>query len=480
MGRPRSAATMQDVEVVDVAGVGRAPVRPREAPRVTAPPRGQGRRRRWWAVAVCAVVALAAVEVAGRVSSVEERVAVPAGMLAALDGPPWTRWRVPAARTDDVVAAGDVLVVAAVRDRRFGLVAHDVASGETRWDRDLGAVAGTRPLTSCPHGGGDVGGVLLCVVEPPPEPRQPRDVVADAPVPAPARRWARVLALDAATGAPLGSWSTSGRLVGAGRVADDLVLLHVDEDGRARVSRHDGTTGALRWSHRADDPMRLRSGIVSGADLRVTPEFVLVQGWTATVLDVRDGSLLASSPPASFSVGSLGEEVFATWTGGAGVTVRDGQGEPLFTDRALFPALTATDGAPDDLVVLDEGGTVVGRSLPDGDELWRLDTYRTPRTQVAGRLLLLGVDGYQVVDARTGQVAWQTPERGLMWWSPVTDGEVVLGPGRSGQGRQTVEARGLADGRLLWTVPLPDDVREVSALGGHLLVRTREDLLLLR
>lgn len=439
------------------------------------------RYRRRLAAAVAVLVALVAVEVAGRAASVDARVeAVPAGMLAVMDAPPWERWRAPAGRGDDVLAATGVVAVAGVRDRRFQVVAHDVVTGVARWEQDLGEVAGTRPLTTCPHDDADVGDVLLCVVEPPPVPRQPGQASAAAPVPAPDRRRARVSALDAATGETLGTWTTSGRLVGAGRIADDLVLLRVDEDGHARVSRHDGVTGALRWTHRATDPMRLRTGIVSGAELRVTPAFVLVQGWTATVLDADDGTELAESPPASFAVGALGDGVFATWTGGEGVTVHDRRGQELFADRALLPSLASTDGTPPDVLVLDEGGTVVGRSLPDGAELWRLDSYRAPRAQAAGRVLLLGVDGVQVVDARTGQVAWESPYRTLMWWSPVTDGRLVLTPGRAAGGAHTVEARDLGDGRLVWSLPLGPTTRAVQAVGGHLLLRTRDEVVLVR
>jgi hypothetical protein len=99
--------------------------------------------------------------------------------------------------------------------------------------------------------------------------------------------------------------------------------------------------------------------------------------------------------------------------------------------------------------------------------------------QAGGHLLLLGVDGYQVVAARTGAVEWQSPERVLMWWAPLTDGRVVLAAGRSGTGRPTMEARRLADGELEWVLPVEEGVRSVSAVGGHLLLRSRDELILL-
>ena len=98
--------------------------------------------------------------------------------------------------------------------------------------------------------------------------------------------------------------------------------------------------------------------------------------------------------------------------------------------------------------------------------------------EAGGRLVLLGVDGYQVVDVRSGELAWETPGRVLMWWAPLTDGTVVLGAGRTGAGAPTVEARRLSDGALEWALPLPEGVRSVTSVGGHLVLRTREELIL--
>lgn len=484
MGRARSAATMQDVEMVDVAETSSAP-RPARAtrgraggPGRTGDERRAGRRRRRLAVGVAVLVAFGVLEVVGRVTAVEPVAQVPAGMVAPLDGPQWARWRAPAARDDDVLAASGALVVSGVRDRRLAVVAYDERTGDRRWSRDLGAVAATRPLTGCPHDGGGVGDLVLCVVEPPLDPRETwrRGTVR---FPAPEERWARVSAVLAATGEVVGSWRVEGRLIGVRRVADDLVVLSVGADGRARVGRYDGLTGDRLWWYRSAAPLRLREGIVTGAELRVTEEFVLVQGWSATVLDADDGTELTSTPPTAYALGSLGGSVFGTWTNGVGATVRDARGRELFTARALFPVLAASDGEPRDVLVLDEGGALVGRSVVDGRELWRLETYRAVRLRAAGHLLLLGVDGYQVADARTGEVAWESPVRALMWWAPLTDGRTVLAPGRSGGGSPTLEARRLDDGHLEWSMPLEEGVRSVGAVGGHLVLRTRHELVVL-
>jgi hypothetical protein len=415
--------------------------------------------------------------VVGRAAAPAPPAVVAPGMLAPLDGPPWARWRIPVARSADVLAATGALVVSGVRDRRFQVSGYDEGSGERLWTRDLGPVAGTRPLTGCPHAAADVGPVVLCVVEPP--------VGAGGwshgtvPFPAPDERWAQVSALDAATGDVLGRWTVSGRLAAVERVGDDLVVLRVGADGHARVGRYAGADGHRLWWYRGTSPLRLREGIVSGSELRVNESFVLLQGWSATVLDAADGDELTATPARSFVVGSLSAEVFGTWSSADGGVVHDRTGRPLFTSRALFPTLTASDGDPPGVLVMDEGGTLVGRSVPDGAVLWRHDTYRAARVQAGGHLLLLGVDGYQVVAARTGAVEWQSPERVLMWWAPLTDGRVVLAAGRSGTGRPTMEARRLADGELEWVLPVEEGVRSVSAVGGHLLLRSRDELILL-
>ncbi|WP_158373051.1 PQQ-binding-like beta-propeller repeat protein [Cellulosimicrobium cellulans] len=460
---------MQDVELVDVTDRPRAPGRPR-----TWLPR-PAHRRRWVALVVVLGLVVAGALV-GRAAAPDAPVVVAPGMLAPLDGPPWARWRVPVARSADVLAASGALVVSGVRDRRFAVAAYDEESGERLWTRDLGPVAGTRPLTGCPHASADVGPVVLCVVEPP--------VVAGGghgtvPFPAPDERWAQVSALDATTGDVLGRWTVSGRLAAVERIGDDLVVLRVGADGHARVGRYAGADGHRVWWYRGSSPLRLREGIVSGSELRVNDAFVLLQGWSATVLDAADGEELIASPRGSFVVGSLSRDVFGTWSSGDGGVVRDRTGRPLFTSRALFPAVTATDGDPSDVLVMDEGGTLSARSIPGGTELWRHDTYRAVRLQAGGHLLLLGVDGYQVVAARTGTVEWESPERVLMWWAPLTDGTLVLAAGRSGTGTPTMEARRLADGGLEWVLPIEQGVRSVTAVGGHLVLRSRDELILL-
>jgi hypothetical protein len=388
------------------------------------------------------------------------------------------RWSVPAQRTDQVLAATGVLVVSAVRDRRFTVRGYDELSGALVWQQDLGEAAGTRPLTGCPHDDQDVGDVVLCVVEPPVVVTEPwvRDVV---PFPAPDERWARVFALDAATGAVLGSWTRSGRLAAVERLGDDLVVMEVADDGHARVGRFSGRDGRQVWTYRSPGQLRLRDGIVSGTEVRVNEAFVLMQGWSATVLDATDGTELSRTPSSWFVVGSLAGDVYGTWSSARGGVIRDRDGDELFATRALPPTIAASDGEPDDVLVLDEGGELVGRSLPEGEELWRLDTYRAVRLQSAGYLLLLGVDGYQVVDVRTGRVQWESPARVLMWWAPLSDGETIVAAGRSGSGEPTVEGRRLADGSLRWTLPLTDTARSLSAVGGHLVLRTRDELVLL-
>lgn len=479
MGRPRSRATMQDVELVDVADRSSAPADgDRPGPRAPRRAAAHPHRRRWTIVLVTVALVLAGVVTVGRAASRDvARPQLAAGMLMPLAGPPWSRWSAEVPRGDDVLAATGVLVTSAVRQGRFQVTAWDVDTGERRWQRDLGPVAGTRPLTGCPHDDDGVGDLVVCVVEPPVVPTDPANP-STVPFPAPDERWARVSAIDATTGEERGTWTLVGRLAAVERIGDDVVVLTVGPDGHARVARYSADGGHLRWWHRGGDRIRLREGIVSGSELRVNDAFVLVQGWSATVLDADDGTEIAGSPPSWFVIGALQDELFGTWSSGEGGAVRDRHGRELFRTDALFPALTATDREPSDVLVMDEGGELVGRLLPGGGELWRVETYRAARLQAGGRLVLLGVDGYQVVDVRSGELAWETPGRVLMWWAPLTDGTVVLGAGRTGDGAPTVEARRLSDGALEWALPLPDGVRSVTSVGGHLVLRTRDELIL--
>jgi hypothetical protein len=474
---------MQDVELVDVAEDSRAPGRAR--PAAGADPHDphdpeHPHRRRWLVVAVTVALVVGGVVSVGRAAPREAVPAtvVPAGMVAPLDGPPWSRWTVPVPRSDDLLAATGVLVSSSIREGRFHVTAWDVETGDQAWEQDLGPVSGNRPLTGCPQEGGDVGDLVVCVVEPP-------VVVGEgwsrgtAPFPAPDDRWARVFAISASTGEVRSTFTVFGRLGAIERLGDDVVVMTVAPDGHARVARYAAEGGRLRWWHRASEPLRLREGIVTGSEMRVTEEFVLVQGWSALVLDAQDGTEMSSSPPTWLVLGGLSGDLFGTWTGGRGGVVHDRDGRELFTSRALFPGMTATDGQPDDVLVLDSGSSLMGRALPSGAELWRYETYRAARLQVDGRLVLLGVDGYQVLDVRTGELEWESPFRVLMWWAPLTDGELVLAAGRAGDGSTTIEARQLDDGELAWVYPLPEGARSVEAIGGHLLVRTRDDLTLL-
>lgn len=476
---------MQDVELVDVADRPRAPGRPRtwlppappDDPAAPGPAAPAHPHRRGWVALLVVLGLVVAGTLVGRAATPAPPGVVAPGMLAPLDGPPWARWRAQVPRSADVLAASGALVASGVRDRRFQVTGYDERTGETLWARDLGPVAGTRPLTGCPHAGGDVGPVVLCVVEPPVVPGQ--DSRGTVPFPAPDERWAQVTAIDAATGDVLGQWELAGRLASLERLGDDLVVLRVGADGHARVGRYGGADGARHWWFRGESALRLREGIVSGSEMRVNDSFVLLQGWSATVLDAADGHELVTTPPGWFVVGSLSQELFGTWSSGEGGVVRDRRGRALFHSKALFPTITATDGAPEDVLVMDEGGQLVGRSVPGGAELWRTDTYRAVRLQAGGHLLLLGVDGYQVVAAGTGALEWESPGRVLMWWAPLTDGTVVLAAGRSGAGRPTMEARRLADGELEWVLPVEEGVRSVTAVGGHLVLRSRDELIVL-
>jgi outer membrane protein assembly factor BamB len=373
-----------------------------------------------------------------------------------------------------------------VRQGRFVATGLDVVSGAQRWVRDLGVVSGVRPLTGClpadgaPGTTGGTDGVLLCAVEAPRVADRAGEATTGSGEVSP---WPltelRVTALVADTGEVVGEWRDRSRLLDLARVDDDLVLLTADAAGVARVERRAGATGEVRWGRTGTEPLRLRQGAAARPSVQVSTSFVLVQAWSAIVLDAQDGSEVVAPPAGRVVIGALSGDRVAVWSSGAGGRVYDAEGTELFRTPTLFPPLAASDGSAPEVLVLDEGGSVVGRSLPDGAELWRLDTYRSVRLVAGGSVVLVGVDGYQVVDARTGEPRWELPYRELMWWAPISDGSLVLGPGRTATGAPTVEARRLDDGTVAWTLPLDPGVRAVSAVGGHLVVRTRDELVML-
>jgi outer membrane protein assembly factor BamB len=453
-----------------------------------------GHRRRLVVLLVVGVLVAGGALVADRLGGGGERVqAVPPGMLARIEQPPWQRWSAPVETGDVLVPVGDVLVVTAVRLGRFTVTGLDATDGSTRWTQDLGPVAGARPLTGCraadgPTGEGAAstipqdepaqaaGTVLLCAVE---GPRTLERRGASA-VGAPGTGWPTtdllVTALAADTGEPMGEWRHRGRLLDVARAGDDLVLLSADHQGVARVERRSGASGEVRWWYEDDAPLRLRAGAAARPQLQVSDTFVLVQSWSVLVLAAEDGEVVLRPPRDSVVVGALEGELVSTWTPGVGGVVRDAAGEQVFRTRVLFPPLVVSDAAASDVMVLDEGGSIVARSLPEGEEIWRLDTFRSVRIVAGGSVVLLGVDGYEVVDLATGQVRWELPFRDLMWWAPLTDGTLVLGPGRTASGDPTIEARRLSDGEVAWTVPLEPGTRTVTAAGGHLLLRSRDAL----
>ncbi|HEY0218116.1 MAG TPA: hypothetical protein VGC57_17120 [Cellulomonas sp.] len=503
---------MHDVEIVDVE-VPSAPRAPRpsrparrstgtSAPHPHLQPRGPDRARAR-AVVLLVVAGLLAggalvVDRLGRGGDVVPAAAP--GMLAPIDQPPWVRWRAAVDRSDDVQVGGGTLVVTAVRQGRLIVTGRDVVSGEVRWTQDLGPVAGSRPLTGCrvddgstrvdgapappdePVASGAAATVLLCAVQ---TPRAPGGGTADPggpdrdPAVGAELSDVRVTAIALDGGATLGSWRLHAAIVDLARVGDDLVVLTSGPDGSARVQRRAGSTGDVLWSYRSAEPLRFRVGAAQRPELRVNAAFVLVQSWSVIVLGAPDGRELVASPHGWVVVGGVSGDLIGTWSAGQGGTVRDRGGDVVLRTRALFPSRMITDGSAPEVLVLDEGGTVAARALPDGVALWSRETFRSVRMVAGGQLVLLGMDGFSVVDARTGELAWELPGHELMWWLPLSDGSLVLAPGRDGSGAPVVQARRLADGEVAWALPLDPEVRSVDALGGHLVVRTWDELMVL-
>jgi outer membrane protein assembly factor BamB len=91
-------------------------------------------------------------------------------------------------------------------------------------------------------------------------------------------------------------------------------------------------------------------------------------------------------------------------------------------------------------------------------------------------LVVSGPDRYGVLDATDGDALWEVDAGATVDWAPVSDGTLVLGPGTSPEGAPELWGRGLRDGVRYWSVALPEGVRRVDSVGGHLVVRTDTDV----
>lgn len=431
------------------------------------------RTRRWPWLSVAALVALGALLVAGnavdsRQRALADRIAAVPGLVRPMQDAPVELWRAAAAEGPGTVlqASGSVVLVS-LRAAVWWVTAYEPRSGAQRWTVPVAPTTSDGgPVTvRCPWAAGIDDGVVLCIAG------GPRDSAAPA----------RVIALDAVGGRPLGRWAVDGPVIGVARVGDDLVLGSVRPDGRVRVQRSDGLTGTLRWEHvTADVVDDTASGRV--AEVAVGPRRTVVRGAGSEVLDDATGSVLVTAP--------VGVELqvvdapggFATFGGiQGGRLYRDGS-DSWVTLRGRAVQLEADDGSAPGLLVVDTGPQLRGVDRVTGTVRWQLPT-DLDAVAVASGVLVTAADGvYGAVDVRTGAALWQVRaglEGGARTWVPRTDGTQVIGLEVASGGALAIVGRGLRDGIRTWSVPAPVGTDRLDTVGGRLLARGPADVVVL-
>lgn len=432
--------------------------------------------RRWWPVVVVVALAVAAASVAidRRDAARSDRIAAVAGMIRPLGTAPSVLWRAGGSAADDVLAAGGALVVVGPRQDVWRAVSLDPATGAVRWSRVLAAVAlaGTEGgQVQCPHTGADVGAVVVCVVT------DPTPVYTDGNAPRPGTRTVtnRVVALAAADGGLLGQWTFSGTAIAVARAGDDVVVATTGDDRFVEIARRDARTGQVVWQHRSG----AAESTAGAAQVEVGRQLVLLTGATSAVLDAATGTEIFSEPSLSYVLTAAVGDRFVTWSTPHGGMLHGATGAPVFAVPG-FPAVQlADDGSAADVLVIDQGQSIVGDDAGTGRPLWSAVTGLDPVLTVDHRLVLAAGPRVGVLDLRTGALVWSRAPGESLVGRPLSDGALVVAMAMTVDGSAQIEAYGLSDGVPYWSLTLPDDVQGMSAQGGHLLVHATDGLVAL-
>jgi outer membrane protein assembly factor BamB len=471
MADRRLAARMQLVEIEDASITTPRSRHPDDEP----PPdlvSGRHPVLRWWPLAAAVVLGLVAATmlVSARDRAFVARIVAVPGLVRPLDSAPVPLWEVRGRTANGAVLSADgALVVLGQGDDRWSVTAHDPATGEVRWSVPVGPASRSgfeSSSVTCPAQGSDVGSLVLCLVP------QPRVLYSDeASIQEEPR--VTVLPLAARDGTRTGGWEIRGDVVGVERVDDDLVIGRLVAEGHLQVQRRNGRSGAVVWSYVTPGTMAQ----LLTASLRVLPPIVVLDGESTVILDADDGHpLVAGARFDGLQAAPLGPR-FATWAPVGGGHLHDVDGTELYPLAGLPTQLSANDGSEPARLILDEGSQLVSLDLASGNEQWRTVSMLDPRVLVAHRLVVSGAGTYGVLDASDGRELWSEDTGDALGWEPLSDGTLVLGPGLSPDGRPELWGRALADGVRYWAVPLPEHVRHVDAIGGHVVVRTPNDLI---
>jgi len=496
----RRAAQLQLVEVDETSATpdtpGRPPVVPAPRRGRGAPPHGPGsqdpadeasggpddaappshRRRRTVvavvaaAVAVAVVAGLAALDADRRERAYERAAAVP-GLLTPVDGPVHVRWRAAAKPgAGSVLVADDTVVLVTQDGAGRHVTGYEAETGTQRWTARLApAQAGAQDVpVQCPSWrDGRVGPVVLCVTGL----LEPVYVEGES-----VSAGLRVVALDAVTGRELGSWTRAGTVAGFGRVGDDMVVAVTEPDGQTAVERRDGRTGDVRWSYRSRQYLASALAI-ERSTMEMTDRVAVVRGAELAVLRLDDGRVLASENRGQAIALLAYRDGYAWWTPAGNGRLVDGEGAEGPALPAVPSRLDVDDDSALEVVVVSTGLAVRALDAESGVERWSLGLRTAPRAVVDGTLLVSDGGRYAAYDVRTGTPLWSHDEDAPDW-PPLTDGSLVLTAAQD-HGVTTLVARGLRDGAQRWSVELPRQVVHLAAVGGLIVGRTSDGVVVL-
>lgn len=522
-----SRASMQDVEIVDVAtgadasDLGVPPEDPAaEATRAEGAARRRRLLRRWWPLPAAAVALLLGAQA---VVAARERAVVAArqqveGVLRTVDAaldPTRTLPQDIASVVLSGVVAGDLRVGPSQPpwDGPREVVAID-AAGDTVWRTSVEAGGSTAPgepglgseYPVC-LGDGDPATVVDCLVLD----RTGADTTTEEDgswIPGPPQA-GRLVALDPATGErrderalpPLSSWGGDDEVQVVASVVDGTLQVSGWRPGAALV-------GDPLWRTEVPvEPGWLTSEALTWApNVTVQRGHVLVLGAAGSWAFAADDGRPEGSGQDYLSLTRSGYLTDPTMP----ARVLDRDGSVLATLPGTPLALTADDGSlPDlDLVVTapvrDTERALVAYDVRAGEERWSLprpDWFDTTAVLLDGVLYGNDQEAVWAVDVATGRELWRTPVRVLSESGGVlTDGRSLLAVGSTLELQQagvlvdlaagqeagpaaassrTVLAFSLGDGTLTWATRLPDDVQGVWGWQGDLLGFGAEDVLVL-
>ncbi|MGV8977405.1 MAG: PQQ-binding-like beta-propeller repeat protein [Cellulomonas sp.] len=479
MGLARSTRRMQDVELAEDGADAPFWWRPGLAADGSEGPRAIGlwaALRAWWPLAVIVVLAVATASVAidRRDTARADRIAAVAGLIRPLSTAPSVLWRASETPGDDVLAAAGALVVVGARQDGWRATSLVPATGAARWSRVLAPVAlsGTEGGgVQCPHTGADVGTVLVCVVT------DLKALYTDGDGASRGTRTVthQVVAIGAADGAVLGQWTFTGTSIQLARAGDDIVIATTDADLFVDIARRKAITGEVVWQHRSG----AGEGVAGAARVEVRSHLVLLTGATSTVLEADTGTVVYSEPSLSYVLMAAVGDQFVTWSIAHAGMLHDATGVPEFAVPGFPADQLANDGSAADVLVIDQGRSIVGDEAATGRQLWSAETGLDPVLTVDRRLVLAGGSRLGVLDLGTGAVVWNRDVGGSLVGRPLSDGALVVAMTTTGELSTQLDAFDASDGVPYWSLALPDVVRSMSAQGGHLLVHTSTGLVAL-